>query len=422
VNLERTHTGILVGAVLASIGIAYSGPRQGSVPGLFLLMAVVIALAPLFLNLIEQTTPGSWARHATLFGLAWFGLNPSNTEIVGSAVHWRVICSVLGMIAGLVVYQCRPGWRRLGFFLAPVLAAALCHRMTLAFAPLLFIYIFLFEEDGKWPAIPLSVARSAPAFIVSLTALLLDAGPAVPLTTIMEAGGRNLLGFLAPWTAAQSTAAPATDASLIAAIFVAGLAGYTATSRNTRAVSFGLWWFLLLTFMAPFEPLAASIGLALAGAAAVARAGVTLAGSDLRLVGAGCLCLLLLCGAGIMQRNSQAFLLRPGGNAQLQALMPAQPPSGSQPGSAEQYLNVSLSLFQARRFEESIAAAQSALRIQPNYPEAYNNIAAASSELKQWDRAIEAAQQALRLNPSFALARNNLVWALDQKRLQSQNH
>lgn len=86
------------------------------------------------------------------------------------------------------------------------------------------------------------------------------------------------------------------------------------------------------------------------------------------------------------------------------------------PQTAEQYLNLSLTYYQAGRFQDSIDAAKSALIKKPDYAEAYNNIAAGYAAMKMWDPAIESANKALKLRPDFTLARNNLRWAQEQKR------
>ena len=65
--------------------------------------------------------------------------------------------------------------------------------------------------------------------------------------------------------------------------------------------------------------------------------------------------------------------------------------------TAENFLAVSALFYQSAEFEQSIAAAEEALRLQPSYAEAYGNIAAAYRGLEQWDQAIQAARKALRM-------------------------
>ena len=87
--------------------------------------------------------------------------------------------------------------------------------------------------------------------------------------------------------------------------------------------------------------------------------------------------------------------------------------------TAEDYLNLSLSYNRVRKFPESIAAAEQALKIRPNYAEAYNNMAAAYEEMHLWDRAIEQARKALKIRPDYELALNNLAWSEQQKRKET---
>jgi tetratricopeptide (TPR) repeat protein len=81
----------------------------------------------------------------------------------------------------------------------------------------------------------------------------------------------------------------------------------------------------------------------------------------------------------------------------------------------ENFLNLSLMYYRAGKFNETITAAQQALKMRPGYPEAYNNIAAGHQALGQWDQAIVAGREAVRLKPDFELARNNLAFAQSQK-------
>jgi hypothetical protein len=412
VNLERNAVGILVGAVLVNTWLVYSGPGPGEIPGLFPLMAVLIALTPLLGNLVNSTTPGSGARYAVMFGLAWLGLSPANMATLIQPDCWRVLFATAGMIAGLVLYERRPEWRRFGVFLLPVLAAAFSHRVALGFGWLLFAYIFLFEEDGRLSTMMWSLARSLPAFLVTLPAFTLPARPASAWPDEILQGARILFQFIAPWA---SGSALGQDVAAVAVTFLMGVTVYTSRWRHSRAVSFGLGWFLVMIVADPSQPLPASIGLAIAGASIVARIAALTPWTDWRLLSAGCLCFLLLCGAGTIQANVQAFEGAPA--LDQAATEPAPAESTKRPPAAEEMLSRSLSSYQAGNYQESITLAQAALQIDPNFADAYNNLAAAHAALRQWDEAIAAAQQALRLQPDFPLARNNLNWAVEQKRL-----
>jgi Flp pilus assembly protein TadD len=77
----------------------------------------------------------------------------------------------------------------------------------------------------------------------------------------------------------------------------------------------------------------------------------------------------------------------------------------------EHYLELSLQNYNEGKYEEAIAAAESALSLKPDYAEALNNICAASNKLGRFEEAAKACEQALRIKPDFDLARNNLQYA-----------
>ncbi|GAB3412607.1 hypothetical protein [Niabella aquatica] len=83
--------------------------------------------------------------------------------------------------------------------------------------------------------------------------------------------------------------------------------------------------------------------------------------------------------------------------------------------TAEDYLNLSLVMYNAGLYEDCIAACKNALALQPDYADAYNNICAAYNMLKEWDKAKEACTKALELNPQQPNAAANLQWALKQE-------
>ena len=96
---------------------------------------------------------------------------------------------------------------------------------------------------------------------------------------------------------------------------------------------------------------------------------------------------------------------------------PAATAAIQQAAALAAFINRSLALNKSGKYQESITAAQAALKLNPNSAEAWNNIAANYEALHQWDPAITAARKAVALNPNFQLAKNNLAWSLQQKQL-----
>src|SRR5262245_39096424 len=102
------------------------------------------------------------------------------------------------------------------------------------------------------------------------------------------------------------------------------------------------------------------------------------------------------------------WLLGRGGAASPTAARPA--------GSAAQSpLQSSFQAYQAKRYDEAIAAAKTALASDPSSADAYNNLAVSYLGVRRYDEAIEAAQNAIRLRPDFQLAKNNLAWIQQER-------
>jgi tetratricopeptide (TPR) repeat protein len=84
--------------------------------------------------------------------------------------------------------------------------------------------------------------------------------------------------------------------------------------------------------------------------------------------------------------------------------------------SPENFLILADRYFQRRQFEDSLGAAQEALRLRPGYAEGYAFVASTSLSLGRGDDAVAAARESLRLKPDFQPARNILNVA--ESRLQ----
>lgn len=81
------------------------------------------------------------------------------------------------------------------------------------------------------------------------------------------------------------------------------------------------------------------------------------------------------------------------------------------------YLNLSLEYYNAKMYEECIAASNKALTYDANGDGAYNNIGAAYGAMGKYEKEIESCEKALLINPNNQLAKNNVVWAKEQLQL-----
>ena len=89
-------------------------------------------------------------------------------------------------------------------------------------------------------------------------------------------------------------------------------------------------------------------------------------------------------------------------------------PASSKQLTAADYLNLSLSYYNAKDYNKCIEACQQALKLKPDYADAYSNIGAAYNMLQQWDKGYDACVKALKIDPHHKLAMGNLNWAKSQ--------
>ena len=95
----------------------------------------------------------------------------------------------------------------------------------------------------------------------------------------------------------------------------------------------------------------------------------------------------------------------------LTASRPANMAAPTSPATAEGWLELSLTQYQAHHYEDCIRSSEHAIELRPAYAEAYNNICAALNALGKYASAVDACEHALAVKPDYALARNNLAVA-----------
>lgn len=85
------------------------------------------------------------------------------------------------------------------------------------------------------------------------------------------------------------------------------------------------------------------------------------------------------------------------------------------PATEDDYINLSLAMYNIGKFNECIEACENAIKLNPKSADAYSNMCAAYNSLQQWDKAKEACAKALSINPEHKLAKGNMQWAITGK-------
>ncbi|HYM25739.1 MAG TPA: hypothetical protein VEU08_21125, partial [Vicinamibacterales bacterium] len=233
---------------------------------LFLTQCVLMLV--LYTKVMDLSRPDPSNRWVALFAAALYGVHPANAETVNYVIARSEILSTLGVVAAFVLFTTQSGGpapparasrsRSLGLYLVPAAAAMLAKEQAAMFAPLLFVYVVLFEDRRA------AIRKTWPAFVVCGVLGVLGQRMAPSFVAGGSSRWRYLLTqpfvvlhyvgtfFLPISLSADSDWMPLPnplDYRVIVGTLgiVAMLAAARAASRQreTRPIAFGLWWFLL---------------------------------------------------------------------------------------------------------------------------------------------------------------------------------
>ncbi|MGZ4118984.1 MAG: hypothetical protein ACXVPY_15955, partial [Bacteroidia bacterium] len=233
-----------------------------------------ILLFFLFLKLFNTSFEHKWNKYLALFGAAFFCLHAANAETINYIIARSDSFSTLMIVLSMVIYLYKPLWRKKFIYLIPVLAGFFVKEPTVMVAPLLLIYILLFENNSsviKWFSTDgikngwNAFVKLLPLFILVLLLFILSKKMASD--TFVPGGGplynyiitqpfvivHYFNNFLLPLNLSADTDwLPLTnifdDRVITGSIFVAGLiilSVYCSTKKMLMPISFGIIWFLL---------------------------------------------------------------------------------------------------------------------------------------------------------------------------------
>lgn len=224
--------------------------------GLFLLQCALMLV--LYGRVMDFARPDAANRWLALIAATWYALHPVNAETVNYIIARTEILSTLGVVLALVLFSGGGAARRYHLYLLPAALAVLGKESGAMFAPLLLVYVILFEPEQP----PLRTALPAFAVCVAM------AGFSVWMATTYSPGGASRWHYLltqpfvivhyaisailplwlsadTQWPLVTSVTAPR---FLIGAVFVAAalaLAWRASRQRETRPIAFGILWFFI---------------------------------------------------------------------------------------------------------------------------------------------------------------------------------
>ncbi len=392
----------------------------------------VVLMYALYLFVLERTRPDPRNIWIAWFAAAVYALHPVSAETLNYIIQRGDLYVALGIVAGLVLYASKPTWRRYGLYLLPPLAAMFAKPPALVFALFLLAYVVLIDR-----ASPL---RAIPAFVLSAAFLLLEKVMTPPTffhTSITSfdywitqpyVALRYFRSFFLPLylnvdtdlPALHSLASPLVLAGLLFCSLLIAAAVITARRPEWRAVSFGLWWFLIGLIPTAVYPLnevendrrmfLPFIGLSLAVIATAAILLRRYAGASTRRFAAAGGLILLALAWGTYGRN-EVWRTDEG-------LWRDDIQKSPMNARGHDHLGHALTELPDRtpeQMQEAIREFEAALRIDPDFVNAHYNLGVAFSKLPgHLPEAISEWRTALRINPNVASAHYNLGVALSQ--------
>jgi Flp pilus assembly protein TadD len=285
---------------------------------------VLLLIAGALLVVFFERFLGAWPA---LFAATLFCVHTANTETMNLISARSELISAIGLLASFILYQRSPFARRTLLYLLPLAIGALAKAPVVVFAPLLYAYATLIQNQSRRRALRIAL----PPLLLGIALLVFLNRMNAPEWT---SGGGSAwqyaitqpfvwlhyfrlfflpIGLTAdtdwvPFTAWYDTRAIAGDLFLVALVWFAMRA---ARRVETRAISFGIAWFAIaLLPTSSVFPLAevanehrvffAYIGLA---AAVVAFLVPRMQAQPRAVVAAGAMAVLLAFAAGTRARN-----------------------------------------------------------------------------------------------------------------------
>ncbi len=235
-----------------------------------LFAAQCLLLYFLYRRLLDEAEPRAANRWTALFAATWYGLHAAHAETVNYLISRTDILSTLGVVSALLLYVASPRARRFHLYLLPVALGMLAKESAAIFAPLLFLYIGLFERQLSVKEI-LRPRNFGAIFLKTLPSLAVCFGLfllAMNRATSWTSGGGSrldylltqpfvivhyLVTFILPLNLSADTdwkaiSNPLDDRVIVGVFVVLALlwaAVRTARQQRTRPIAFGLLWFFL---------------------------------------------------------------------------------------------------------------------------------------------------------------------------------
>ncbi len=245
-------------------------PRQFHLTQIALLLFLFALVAGFFRTLLQGGEDGDVVA---IIAATWFAVHTSNTETMNLISARSELLAALGVMGSFLIFVSFPTLRKTQLHLLPTIAGILAKATAAIYAPLLLLYLLLFDEPRR---VVRAVIGSLPAFVTAAAALVFVSRMNAPE---WKSGGGDALLYIQTqaWITIHDLRlfvlpvglSADTDLSLIRqwydtriilgvvamAVLLIG-AVRLSRRRPTRPISFGLFWFVVTILPSALFPLA----------------------------------------------------------------------------------------------------------------------------------------------------------------------
>jgi protein O-mannosyl-transferase len=425
---------------------------HGSIFASYLILGALLYL--LYRKISQNSSDRPWIGLLALLGTGWFLLLTANAETINYIIQRGDSFSTLLVVLSFVIYLYSPAGRKFHFYLIPMVLGCLVKLPAIMFAPLLYVYVLLFEPDpgltrqvreSRWPRGWKALTNAAPAIFAVVLVLLLNKAMTPAHWTQFGTPRSDYLisqpfvmvhyfdNFLLPlqlsvdtdWTRLSTPIDDRFFAGMAFIVLMLGAAAVAARRRESKPIAFGILWFFIAlvptSSVVPLDevlndhrPFFAYIGLVLAFAwgagLLVMKYEAYLTRARFARVGLYSLVALLLLGNafGTYQRNrvwsSSESLWR---DATIKS-----------PGNARAWMNFGLTQLEKNNLPVALDNFNRALALAPSYSYIHTNLGVTYAAMDRSEDAERYFKSGVQLAPNSAEGYYFYArWLRDQARI-----
>lgn len=227
-----------------------------------------------FSKIFKNITSHPWADYIAVFAVAWYGLHTANAETINYIYQRGDALSTLCVVCAFYIFVAYPNKRSWCLYVIPLVIGVFTKEPAIMFAPILFIYVVLFESKNSLydifsrnglEVVKKALFKTLPAFIVcggvGLFVVKMQA-------STWESGGNSKFYYLItqPWVLLRyfftffipANLSADTDweaftnvfderlfAGLVFMVLMIIIAFRASRQEKTRPVAFGIIWFFI---------------------------------------------------------------------------------------------------------------------------------------------------------------------------------